>query len=86
MSKGLHIAMPDIRTAVELSLTKVDDKILSLLNKHVYETYEELQGIQPETFQLSNSNLFQSIYKKNEKIVKIYFDKSGKIKKEISSK
>ena len=87
---GLHISMPDIRSSVEMSLAEVDSKIASIINEHVYSTHKELCGITPKTFKFSNKDLWQSVYEKQigviQKIVKVYYDKKGTIKKELESK
>lgn len=82
-----HIAIPDVRSAVRLSLATVDEKILSAINTHIYSEYAELIGIIPKTYSVGNTRLYQSVYENSEKrVVKVYYDASGNIKKEISSK
>ena len=92
---SLNVALPDVRTAVRMSIAEVDEKISDAINEYVYEHYEDLRGCMPTTYKLEGRDLFNSIYKKENgagnasqinRVVKIYFDKSGKIKKELESK
>lgn len=92
---SIDVELPDIKRAVRQSLAQVDEKITSEINEHVYEHYADLRGCMPTTYKIEGTNLFHSIYKKENgaeaasqisRVVKIYFDKSGKIKKELESK
>ena len=86
-SNGLHISMPDIRLAVKLSLAVVDLKISEQINKHVYDTYDNMKGITPKTYIDSNTKMYHSVYEDSSKnVVKVYFDSFGHIKKELCSK
>lgn len=86
-SAGFHVSMPDVHSAVRLSLAAVDVKITELINIHVYDSYENMRGIIPKTYVDSNTKMYQSVYEDSSKnIVKIYFDSFGNIKKELSSK
>lgn len=92
---SIDVELPDIKRAVRQSLAQVDEKITSEINEHVYKHYADLRGCMPATYKIEGTNLFHSIYKKENgagaasqinRVVKIYFDKSGKIKKELESK
>ena len=79
--------MPDIRLAVKLSLAVVDLKISEQINKHVYDTYDNMKGITPKTYIDSNTKMYHSVYEDSSKnVVKVYFDSFGHIKKELCSK
>lgn len=88
--QGFHVDIPDIRQAVKLSLAQVDEKISAAINKYVYEKYSSLNGVVPNTYKVGEKDLFQSVYQsQNAKVkqtVKIYFDRNGKISKELESK
>ena len=92
---SLEVELPDIKKAVRQSLTQVDEKISSEINEHVYKHYADLRGCMPAIYKIEGKDLYHSIYKKEigvgnasqiNRVVKIYFDKSGKIKKELESK
>lgn len=72
--------------AVELSLAKVDAKISEAINAHVWQKYPEMAAVEAETYAVSSTRLYESVYKKNKSVVKIYFDSFGHIKKEVTSK
>lgn len=85
--RSIHIAMPDVRLAVRYSLAEVDSKIKDAINRRVYEMFENMNGIIPETFVDANSKTYQALYRDSKKnIVKVYFDVFGHIKTMISSK
>jgi len=84
--KSITVPIPNVRNAVRLSLATVDSKISDSINKLIYQKYPTLENVIPKTYALSNSDIFQSIFQTKQKIVKVYFDKSGKITKEIESK
>ncbi len=83
---GFHVAIPDVRAAVELSLAKVDAKISEAINAHVWQKYPEMAAVEAEIYAVSSTRLYESVYKKNKSVVKIYFDSFGHIKKELTSK
>ncbi len=88
--RTIHVDIPDIRTVVKMNLAQVEDKIKTLINEYVYQHFSYMRGIEPKTYKLEGKDLYQSIYQKPDsnicKTVKIYFDKNGKIKKELESK
>lgn len=90
--RGLYVNIPDIRSAMKMSLTQVDEKISNAINAYVNGRYTWTNGIEPETYKMDGKDLFQSIYKKTgavdglDRTVKIYFDQNGNIKKELESK
>ena len=73
-----------------MNLAQIDEKINTLINEHVYKKFTYMRGIEPEIYKIERKDLYQSIYQKHDSMicqtVKIYFDKNGKIKKELESK
>ncbi len=88
--RSIHVDIPDIRTAVKMNLAEIDKKINDLINEHVYQKFAYMSGVEPKTYKIEGKDLYQSIYQKMDskicKTIKIYFDKNGKIKKELESK
>ncbi len=90
VSQRLHVNIPDIRTAIKMRLVQVDEKINTLINEYTYQKYAAVRGIKPATYKIEGRDMYQSIYQNPDskicKTVKIYYDKNGKIKKELESK
>lgn len=88
--RSIHVDVPDIRAAVKMNLAQIDEKINTLINEHVYQKFAYMRGTEPKTYKMEGKDLYQSIYQKQDltfnRIVKVYFDKNGKIKKELESK
>ncbi len=96
VAKGLHIPMPNIRGAVEMALTEVDEKIEAVIDDFVINNLLRdlkrvgLNAAQQATYKMSNSGLNQKMYRYDNgalaQIAKVYFDDRGKIHKAIISK
>ena len=97
-SRGIHVPMPDIRRAVNAKLVDADCKaVLAYRNNPVkfaanrnFNIAEYLQDVEPKYYQVGQTNLYQAIYNKtfglHKTTVKVYFDESGNVKKELFSK
>lgn len=90
LQKGIHIPMPDIRKAVSLKLTKVNEAIEAKLKQYIERDYKDFVGTTPYFCELRGRNGYQATYSKNlgfiSKIMKVYFDKNGNIGKVYISK
>lgn len=88
--KNIFVELPDIQTAIKMNLTKIDEKINKIINEYVYNKFSSVKGVVPTTYRIEGKDLYQSIYSNERelipKIIKIYFDKNGNIKKELESK
>lgn len=97
-SRGIHVPMPDIRRAVNAKLIDADCKaVLAYRNNPVkfaanrnFNIAEYLQDVEPKYYQVGQTNLYQAVYNKtfglHKTTVKVYFDESGNVKKELFSK
>ena len=99
LSKFFHrveVPMPDIRTPVRMGLAKIDKQIEQMIDDFVFRTYFNdidfisVADIQQKVFRLSDLSLNQKVFRRQlvnfSKIVKVYFDDAGKIKKVYESK
>lgn len=98
VSKGIHVPMPDIRRAVNAKLVQTDCKaVLAYQNNPAkftssrsFNIADFLQDVEPKYYQVGRNNLYQAVYNKaiglHNVTVKVYFDESGHIKKELFSK
>lgn len=88
--RGIHIPLPDVRRAVKLELTTVEQKIAEAVESFVYSKYDDLKGIKPKYYKSQNSSdlsaVFQNQCKVGDKIVNVRFTQHGQIKNIIESK
>ena len=88
--KSFHISLPDVLTEVRMEIAKVDEEIMSLVNKSVYTNYPEFNSVNPEILKDTSVDCFSATYKTKisnlNHILTAYFDKEGKITKEYISK
>ena len=89
-AKGIHIPLPDVRRAVRMELTTVDQKIADAVESFVYARHEDLKGIRPKYYSHQNKNYFNAVFENScaigPKIVNVRFSKSGEINQMIESK
>lgn len=80
---SIHIAMPDIITAVEAKITKVNQEISDTIDNFVRKTCPFFSDTKPAYFRLDGDNGYTVSYSKKQnnltKIMNIYFDDSGNI-------
>ena len=94
--KGLNVPMSDVRNAVRMALTEVDEKIEAIIDDFVARqllpdlSRAGLGGVEQQVFKMKNTGLNQKVYRYRPGsvpcIVKIYFDDRGKIHKAVISK
>lgn len=89
-AKGIHIPLPDVRRAVRMELTTVDQKIADTVESFVYARHEDLKGIKPKYYSHQNKNYLTAVFESRcdigPKIVNVRFSKSGEINQMIESK
>lgn len=90
-SKGIRIPLPNIRKAIRLELTNVEEKIAQIVQDSVYKQYSELEGVVPKFFKNQNeTDKYHAVFEKSnvigKKIVSVSFGKNGQIKSIKESK
>ena len=90
-SKGIRIPLPNIRKAIRLELTNVEEKIAQIVQESVYKQYSELEGVVPKFFKNQNeTDKYHAVFEKSnvlgKKIVSVSFGKNGQIKSIKESK
>ena len=90
-SKGIRIPLPNIRKAIRLELTNVEEKIAQIVQESVYKQYADLEGIVPKFFKNQNeTDKYHAVFEKSnvigKKIVSVSFGKNGQIKSIKESK
>ncbi|MCR4823493.1 MAG: zinc ribbon domain-containing protein [Treponema sp.] len=89
-TKGIKIPLPDIRRAVRMELTTVDQKIADAIEEMVYSKYEEFTGIKPKYYKSEKDENLTAVFTKKieigNKLVNVKFDKKGNVKNIIESK
>lgn len=89
-SKGIHIPLPNVRRAVHLELTSVEQKIADLVEEFVYQHYLDMNGIKPKYYKQQNKDVMTAVFENQtqigKKIVSVNFEKNGKIKQMLESK
>jgi len=82
---GLHLAMPDVRAAVRLSLTKVSEMIANIVSDYVTTYHSYFSDITPKYYTTSDKSSYKASYAKASNngidLLNIYFDRNGKIGK-----
>ncbi len=80
---SIHIVMPDIITAVEARIAKVNQKIAEIIDNFVNTTYPSFSGAKPTYFRLEDNSGYTVSYNKMQngltKIMNIYFDDIGNV-------
>ena len=75
--------MPDVRHAVRLRLTEVSAEITQKLQRMIEQQYAEFADIRPTYYEVGGVGGYQAIYrrpdKQGERILKVYFDRSGTV-------
>ena len=92
----IEIPMPDIRIPVRRSVAQVREEIERKIDDFAFQTYfteydlREKSGIRQKLYRLPDLGLNQKIFSQRldhfQKIIKVYFDDTGKIKKVYESK
>lgn len=89
-SKGINIPLPDVRRAVRMELTNVDQKIADAVESFVYARHEDLKGIKPKYYRHQNKDYLNAVFEAScsvgPKIVNVRFSKGGEINQMIESK
>ena len=89
-TKGVHIPLPNIRRAIKMELTTVNEKIAAAIEEMVYSKYEDFKGIKPKYYKSSKDNDYSAVFKKQgligDQLVTVKFEKDGKVKNILESK
>ena len=84
-SKGIRIPLPNIRKAIRLELTNVEEKIAQIVQESIYKQYADLEGVVPKFFKNQNETdknygVFEKQNNLGKQIISVTFNKNGQIK------
>lgn len=88
--RTISVAIPDVQSAVRMSLMKVSADIESKICDYVDKYYREFAGTYPVSYKMQEGKLFQAMYSKENngiiRTLKLYHDASGTVVKEYVSR
>ena len=89
-TKGIHIPLPNIRRAIRMELTTVNQKIADAIEEMVYTKYEDFKGIKPNYYKSSKDDDYSAVFKKagviGDQLITVKFEKDGQVKSILESK
>ena len=89
-TKGIHIPLPNIRRAIHMELTTVNQKIADAIEEMVYAKYQDFKGIKPNYYKSSKDDDYSAVFKKQgvigDQLITVKFEKDGQVKNILESK